>query len=442
MAKCCWFYDDGVAINCGPTMNAKILLLLGIASTIAFSANAQSWITNGLVAQYPLDGNTSDATGHGADGTPSLVVFETDRFGSPLKSASFNGSANSNIKINSTNWNLLPSFTASVWFKFDANAGTVNPRVLSTSGYEIGTQTTGGSRNIFFNNTTVNATAFTIYSSNSVPSGVWVHAVGVRTPNQMRLYLNGVLAGTTAVTGDPDYSRGLPEIGGNFGSDSDAFSGSIDDIRIYNRALTPAEIRALYVRESQATNQGTFRFVYGDFTWQEAKADAEARGGHLAAFRDQTEWLAGKAAIAGGQNVWIGGYQPAGSPEPGGGWAWVTGQPWSFTAWWPGEPNQNQGFNEDALMVGFGGEGWNDAPSDTRFCYLLETEPRVNLIKAVKPSFDELIVGSIYQLQLSAGLNSWTNHGAPFSATNSSMIYPQYWDVENWGSLFFRIQAQ
>ena len=36
-------------------------------------------------------------------------------------------------------------------------------------------------------------------------------------------------------------------------------------------------------------------------------------------------------------------------------------------------------------------------------------------------------------------MNSWTNHGSPFTATNSSMVYPQYWDVDNWGKLFFRL---
>ena len=28
-----------------------------------------------------------------------------------------------------------------------------------------------------------------------------------------------------------------------------------------------------------------------------------------------------------------------------------------------------------------------------------------------------------------------------FTATNTSMIYPQYWDVDNWGQLFFRLQV-
>ena len=92
-------------------------------------------------------------------------------------------------------------------------------------------------------------------------------------------------------------------------------------------------------------------------------------------------------------------------------------------------------------MVGWGGAGWNDAPSSAEFSYVLELEPRVDLIKAVKPAFSNLRVGANYQLQLSSDLNVWANQSAPFTATNKSMTYPQYFDVDNWGTLFFRLQV-
>lgn len=67
--------------------------------------------------------------------------------------------------------------------------------------------------------------------------------------------------------------------------------------------------------------------------------------------------------------------------------------------------------------------------------------PLLSLLKAVKPSFTNLLVGTNYQLQVSGDLNTWTNHGAAFTATNTSQVYPQYWDVDNWGSLFFRLKT-
>jgi hypothetical protein len=63
------------------------------------------------------------------------------------------------------------------------------------------------------------------------------------------------------------------------------------------------------------------------------------------------------------------------------------------------------------------------------------------LIKAVKPSFLNLSLGTNYQMQVSGELKTWTNYGAAFMATNTGMVYPQYFDVDNWGQLFFRVQS-
>ncbi|MBE0545661.1 MAG: hypothetical protein IH623_30385 [Verrucomicrobia bacterium] len=67
-------------------------------------------------------------------------------------------------------------------------------------------------------------------------------------------------------------------------------------------------------------------------------------------------------------------------------------------------------------------------------------QPRVDLIKAVKPYFSNLIVGTKYQLQVSGDMSVWTNQGSPFTATNTGIVLPQYSDVGNWGGLFFRLE--
>jgi hypothetical protein len=71
----------------------------------------------------------------------------------------------------------------------------------------------------------------------------------------------------------------------------------------------------------------------------------------------------------------------------------------------------------------------------------LQSGPQVSLVKAVKPSFTSLAIGTNYQLQVSADTTHWTNQGSPFTATCSAMTYPQYWDVDNWNQLFFRLQV-
>jgi hypothetical protein len=70
-----------------------------------------------------------------------------------------------------------------------------------------------------------------------------------------------------------------------------------------------------------------------------------------------------------------------------------------------------------------------------------ESGPQVTLVQAVMPSFSNLSLGTNYQLQVSGNLNSWTNQGAAFTATNSTMIYPQYFNVSNWSQLYFRLQV-
>ena len=65
---------------------------------------------------------------------------------------------------------------------------------------------------------------------------------------------------------------------------------------------------------------------------------------------------------------------------------------------------------------------------------------RVDLTKAVKPTFSGLTLTTNYQLQISSDMNTWINYGSPFTATNTVMAYPQYWDVDDWGRLFFQLR--
>ena len=66
--------------------------------------------------------------------------------------------------------------------------------------------------------------------------------------------------------------------------------------------------------------------------------------------------------------------------------------------------------------------------------------PSVALVKAVKPSFSNLTLGANYQLQATLDLTTWYDQGLPFTATSPNMDYPWYYDVANWGQLFFRLQ--
>jgi hypothetical protein len=436
--------------------------ILIIACGLAVSGYSQTFLTTGLVAYYPFNGNANDASGNGNNGTPINVTLAPDRFGVPDSCYSFNGT-NSHVDIGSSILLGKPhdAMTLSVWFLLGTNLNpTYNYTAAIVSDYstegwngnpydffgELTFQQFAGLTNLNFTQANIQTQ---LVSSASVNDGKWHSSVvvidGVGT---ISIYVDGTFSNQKAYDASLDYTDGqFWRIGADMWRYQlwDVWTGVIDDVRFYNRALSESEVQRLYVYESQTHADGAFQIVYGPYSWAEAKADAESRGGHLATFPYQAKWNSAQPLINQFNNqivqdLWLGGYQPVGSPEPAGNWSWITGEPWAFSFWWPGEPN-NQGGNENYLMVGFGGAGWNDASGIARISYLLELGPRVDLIKAVKPSFSNLTLTTNYQLQVSGDLNNWTNQGSAFTATNTSMIYPQYFDVDNWAKLFFRLQV-
>ncbi len=108
-------------------------------------------------------------------------------------------------------------------------------------------------------------------------------------------------------------------------------------------------------------------------TWLEARDDAALSGGHLVTITSANEEsfvaslvYARTDTFDGSYGPWIGAYQPNptandGGNEPAGGWAWVTGETWSYHRWASGEPN-NSGGHEDYAQYFYddANRGWND----------------------------------------------------------------------------------
>ena len=94
--------------------------------------------------------------------------------------------------------------------------------------------------------------------------------------------------------------------------------------------------------------------------WSDAKMAAESRTylgnvGYLATITSQAEndWITNTLLLsAPGPYYHLGGYQPPGTPEPSGGWEWITGETWDYTNWssWPQQEPNDVG-NEDGLMI-------------------------------------------------------------------------------------------
>ena len=109
-------------------------------------------------------------------------------------------------------------------------------------------------------------------------------------------------------------------------------------------------------------------------TWDEALAAAAAmrlsdEPGRLATITSAAErdFIAASFALVPNTDFWIGGFQDIASPEysePSGGWRWITEEPWGFTAWDTGQPNQAG--NQQCLQTYFSLSAWNDLECDSQ----------------------------------------------------------------------------
>lgn len=158
-------------------------------------------------------------------------------------------------------------------------------------------------------------------------------------------------------------------------------------------------------------------------TWTEANDRATQSSfnglkGHLATVTDggENNFLKSITNSYSHADYYIGGRQSENGSEPSGGWGWVTGEPWSYTNWNTGEPNNGPAspnqeeylefYNLPADSVRHG--KWNDAnganPSDTPFGYIVEYSPIApNVVPAPGPPpnhFRQIVEPSDAQLEI------------------------------------------
>jgi len=108
-------------------------------------------------------------------------------------------------------------------------------------------------------------------------------------------------------------------------------------------------------------------------TWTSARDFAVAQGGHLVTLQTQSEWDFAKAQLsATGHPYWLGMFQdpPTGLP-PALGWRWVTDEPFRFTAWDVGEPNDWLGYQQWVGQTSATGE-WDDTTPDAMLPSVIE----------------------------------------------------------------------
>ena len=215
----------------------------------------------GLVAYYPFNGNANDASGNGNDGVVVGASLTTDRFGKANSAYYFDGSSNEISVPSSASLNFSYG-TIAFWTFYQG--GNYNPRFVCKNGqYDTWSQMTPGSEQLGVS--FADQPGGGMLSNTSIARNQWTFVVLVKSSDSIRTYLNGVLNKSQALPGSIPSSTSTLKFGAHEGvspSYIDRLQGKLDDIRIYNRVLSNAEIQGLYIVTSVSSDNqvaGGFR---------------------------------------------------------------------------------------------------------------------------------------------------------------------------------------
>jgi hypothetical protein len=260
------------------TYNILLSFFLILISGFGFSQSVPSYVpTNGLVGWWGFNGNAQDGSGNGNHGTVIGATLTSDRFGNQNGAYDFDGSSMINLgrlAIIDT-LNETKDISYSVWFKAHQNQSQFDKMPLLSKRQQPW-QTAGNTQSYF----TIHAGGQAFYTRNNkyicyafvdahmyaygINNGLdggqtddnnWHQLIATKNNNHYSMYFDGLLVDTiTDYT--ILYSLDSMIIGyqGMWGFNSERwYTGIVDDIGIWNRALTQQEITNLY--NSQLPNQ-------------------------------------------------------------------------------------------------------------------------------------------------------------------------------------------
>jgi len=197
-------------------------------------------LSQNLMAAYAFNEGTGssvpDASGHGNSGTLSNTTWTTSgKYGNAL---AFNGtSATVNIP-DSASLHLTTGMTLEAWV-YPTNVAGAWRDVIMKGSDEYYLEATSSAGPPATGGKTIGGA---LTGSSALPANTWSHLAGTYDGTTLRLYVNGAEVASRAQTGSIATTTNPLQIGGDsfFGQ---YFQGMIDEVRVYNRALTPAEIQ-------------------------------------------------------------------------------------------------------------------------------------------------------------------------------------------------------
>lgn len=208
--------------------------------------------SNGLMAWYKFNGNAGDSSGNGNHGTVNGAILTSDRFSNNNGAYQFNGSGDY-ISIPASN-SIQPNnaLSVSVWFYSDNNANQWQPIVckfLSNSfpynSYYLGTGTPSPVNGKWYGVISDGASVSQNAISKTTTTNSWILLTFTYDGSSINTYVNGVLESTNSFSGNIGYTSGALYVAYD-GLAGQYFKGKVDEITIYNRALSQTEISNMY----------------------------------------------------------------------------------------------------------------------------------------------------------------------------------------------------
>ena len=217
--------------------------------------------SNGLVGYWPFNGNANDMSGSGNNGTVNGATLTTDRNGNANSAYNFDGVTN-NIGL-PIQQNGVTAYSVSAWFKTSIGGPIFSGRGSSSQvGLSLIVHNIGTAGNLDYGKAHFRADGPFISvgkrTNNTYIDNQWHHFVGVYNgavgkiiSSQFSIYIDNLLVAQTnddngntlaPINNGTNLLIGAHQVFQNGGR----FNGKIDDLGIWNRALTQAEITALY----------------------------------------------------------------------------------------------------------------------------------------------------------------------------------------------------
>lgn len=210
--------------------------------------------TNGLVGWWPFTGNANDLSGFNNHGTVNGATLTTDRFGANNSCYYYNNSTNNYISYGDiSGYGANNSFSISAWINYNQIPAFPNDwfTVVSDGSYSDPNGfgiIINGSQILFRNYNT-----FGVLAGFNLSINTWYNIVCVYEVSIVKIFINGLLVGSNSHQNSNIFNTNLHFKSGKCDDvpidPNDHiyyFNGKLDDIGIWNRALSQQEISALY----------------------------------------------------------------------------------------------------------------------------------------------------------------------------------------------------